>query len=75
MQYTYAEYFGYLNLARNILVCIADIKARIAALVTGTTHIQVDVGKTYSYLDGLATHTVAPILILPSDLRQILLNL
>ena len=56
MQYTYAESFGYLKLARDMLKSLADYKARVAALHTGITYIQVDINKVYSYLEASATH-------------------
>ena len=52
MQYACEELFGYLNLARNTQISLADIKARPAAIPL----IQVDLDKIYYYLDALATH-------------------
>ena len=72
MQYTYAGPFYYLNVARDMIISLPDIKARIAVLWTGITHIQVHVEKVHIFLDAVATHIITPILIPPSDLKQLL---
>ena len=56
----------------NILLSLADVKARIAALNTAITDIQVDVDKVWNYLDALANHTVTPTLIPPLDIGQLI---
>ena len=72
MQYAYTESFDYLNLTRNMLISLADVKVSIAALHTGLPCIQVDADKAYNYLTALATYVVSFILIPALDLRQLL---
>ena len=58
MQFIYAEYFGYFNPVRNILVTLANVKVRITALHNGITVIQVDVDNVYNHLNALVTYIV-----------------
>ena len=58
-----------------MLISLADVKTRIAALHTGISHIQLDVKKVYNYLNAVASRAVTPILIPPSDLTQILTDI
>ena len=48
---------------------LADINARLASITTGITHLQMDVGKIYTYLKMLAMHTIFP-LPLPSSTQR-----
>ena len=54
---------------------LTDINARLSFIQTGTTDIQLDMDKVHMYLDYLATHTVSPLLLLPSTLRKVLVNI
>ena len=71
MQYIHAGSFHYLNLARNMLISLANVKARVASFHTGITLIQVDINKVFNYLNALSTLIVIPILIAPSYSRQL----
>ena len=56
MQHIYSESFSYLNLARNVLISLADINARISMLNTDITYMQGDVDIVYNYLEAYINH-------------------
>ena len=57
------------------MVSLTDINAKLASVMTGIAHLQVDVDKIYTYLDTLVTHTESPHLLPPMTFRDILENI
>ena len=54
---------------------LTDISARLAFVWKGITPIQIDFDKIYVYLDTLVTHTMSPLSLIPSTIREILENI
>ena len=65
----------YLERSRNLMVSLTDINARLASILKRIKHIEIDNDKMYAYLDTLVTHTVFPLLLPPSILREMLDNI
>ena len=51
-----------------MLICIADVKSKIATLGTDVTHLKFNINKLYNYLEALGTYSITPLFRIPCDL-------